>query len=142
MWYISISKPEGQFCYDVIRKGSDVYILAELASTNYAQTDPNVMAYNLNTYVGKAVKCRQVVVGSVCAVYQTNYIPSELDRKVIGIVAAAIEVEEERKATQELLRESQERYALAARAANDGLWDWNLKTNQMYLSSRSKSLIG
>ena len=78
----------------------------------------------------------------MCAVYQTNYIPSELDRKVIGIVAAAIEVEEERKATQELLRESQERYALAARAANDGLWDWNLKTNQMYLSSRSKSLIG
>ena len=40
------------------------------------------------------------------------------------------------------LARSEERYALAIRAANDGIWDWDLVSNTLYLSSRWHAILG
>ncbi|HET9058570.1 MAG TPA: EAL domain-containing protein, partial [Acidimicrobiales bacterium] len=42
----------------------------------------------------------------------------------------------------ETIRKSEERYALAAKAANDGLWDWDLVANEIYYSERWKQTLG
>ncbi len=42
----------------------------------------------------------------------------------------------------ESLRLNSERHLLAAQGANDGIWDWNIRTDELYLSPRWKSIIG
>ncbi len=48
----------------------------------------------------------------------------------------------ERKQTEEALAASDARYALVARGANDGIWDWDLRANTVYFSPRYLEILG
>lgn len=94
---------EGHVCYDVIKKGSDsIVIIRNLQDSTYAETDSNVKNYNLQTYVGQAVKVGGEYIGTLCAVFQRDFEPSDEDKEMMGFIAHAISVEEERKSAEEI----------------------------------------
>lgn len=59
-----------------------------------------------------------------------------------GLIYAAGQDISDRKQSEQLLKESEERWQLALRGANDGIWDWNVKTNEVFFSRRWKEMLG
>src|SRR5262245_58276538 len=47
-----------------------------------------------------------------------------------------------RRATQQALLRSQDRYALATSAGGVAVWDWNLETNRIYVDPGLKAILG
>ncbi|MCB0010347.1 MAG: EAL domain-containing protein [Anaerolineales bacterium] len=70
---------------------------------------------------------------------QDYIVKGEVDSQV---VVRALRYAIERKQAQLALQRSEERFSLAARAANDGLWDWDLAAGSVYYSQRWKEMLG
>jgi len=68
-----------------------------------------------------------------------DYLTKPID---FPVALARIGTQLSHKHAQEALKESEERYALAARGSNDGLWDWNLSANVVHFSPRWKAMLG
>jgi PAS domain S-box-containing protein len=68
-----------------------------------------------------------------------DYVTKPID---LPVVVARLKTQLARQQAERALKESEERYALAVRGANDGIWDWKFDTNEGYFSPRWRSVLG
>ena len=78
----------------------------------------------------------RLLTGAHTRIVQVKVLP------VAGGVALLWQDVTERARAEHELRRSGERLALAAEGANDGLWQWNLQTQEFYVSGRWRAMIG
>lgn len=96
--FSNIAEPNNHICQQVIKNASkQVFVLQDLQQSPYAAINPYIVPYQLQTYLGQAVKCAGKYIGALSVVYQKTFVPCEADKQLLGIIAAAIGVEEERK---------------------------------------------
>ncbi len=56
------------------------------------------------------------------------------DTRLLSIVSEIVVNVWARQQTEEALRQSQERFALVFQSSRDGLWDWDIAANKVFLS--------
>jgi PAS domain S-box-containing protein len=66
----------------------------------------------------------------------------ELGRALETATLAGRREEQQRSRAEDALRASEERYALAVRCANDGLWEWDTVSDSVYYAPNWKTLLG
>ena len=70
------------------------------------------------------------------------------DNQVTGILDVRLDATDRMDNVQQLeqitatLQEREERLNLVMQATNDGIWDWNVQTGEVYYSSRWKAMLG
>lgn len=79
--------------------------------------------------------------GELCWIGQSSQLLLTSDGRVAGFQAIARDITEQRRAKL-AQREAEERYALAVRGSNSGIWDWDLRTGKVYYSLRWLEMFG
>ena len=79
--------------------------------------------------------------GTTRAIIRTRFPVISSKGELLGLGTVNHDITERRR-KEEALRESEERYALAMKGSNEGLWDWDLRRDEAYVSPYIAALFG
>ncbi len=121
---------QGRVFWELLLEGAEATAVQKIVSQIVVGHFPRSHENDLLTSDGRK---RRIVWSTSAVLNQVG--------KVELIVACGNDITD-RRGVELKLRESEERYALAVRGANDGLWDWDLKSDRLHLSSRWRAMLG
>ena len=142
----AMDRPEGHICYELIKSGArQPRVIRDLPSTSYAITDPNVLRYGLQSYVGVPVCWGDQVIGVLCALFVEDFEPSAADLSFMTIVAAALGVEEARRRSERAQKSSDRRYHALFSQTEEGIFVMSergvlLEVNQAFAAMHGYSV--
>lgn len=138
---------EGEIC-GILTKGDVLKALATGSEPQVATVE-TVMSQPVITIAQS--QCQDLeLVRSSFQQHQIGYLPVlQEDGELIGVISERAlgrsfshSLPETKCDTERDLRESETRWQLAFRGTNDGIWDWNVKTNKVFFSRRWKEMLG
>lgn len=116
---------------DINMSGMDGFEVLQRVRALYERTEVSIVMVTADSDTSHIVRALQSGAN--------DYITKPIDPdEVIARIVTQLQMIEAQKA----LRMSEERYALAAKATNDGLWDWDILADDVYYSTRWRSMLG
>jgi PAS domain S-box-containing protein len=74
--------------------------------------------------------------------YQTSITYGDDELRILSFVSTQVAMTIERKLFDEAARANEERWQMVVRANDDGIWDWSLRTGELFVSERWKRMHG
>ncbi len=120
-------------------------LLADLNTLIELEKQGEIERHGTNSLVwlGVPLKVNGEVTGAIVVQsYNDAHAYDEKDKEMLEFVSDQIGMAIYRRNVEDLIKKSEERFELAMRASNDGLYDWDLVNKKIYYSPRWKSILG
>ena len=114
--FVTKDKSEGRLCSSVIGSGESFLYLTDLAKSAFAQSDPTILSYKLDTYIGQVVKHEERTVGSLSVMFTRRFVIEMGLRTCLELIAQAIGREEVLEQSRTRLRDARDEAETANRA--------------------------
>jgi PAS domain S-box-containing protein len=123
------------------------YAAGHLLHVREAQIHPQAESIHLcsaptHTQLGQVIHCQHQPAGIICLYFDKSYQPSAADRRLLGIFAAALSAEENRRHTDAELRASDERYRQIVQTAHEGIWVTDEHDLITFVNQRLAEMLG
>jgi PAS domain S-box-containing protein len=129
-------------CAEALDYASGQLLYANATRGNPLADPISLCVTDLHAHLGHVVECHQEPVGILCLHFDHPYQPTEADRRLLGIFAAALGGEENRKRTDAELRASDERYRQIVQTANEGIWVTDEQDHITFANHRLARMLG
>jgi len=119
----------------------------QIIAADYAQTDPKTkelaasyfIPCNITSVLDVPIQIRGEIAGIIClgkvgTIRHWTAEDQNFARSLADLVSLAMEARE-RKQTEEALRKSEERWQLVLKGTKDGIFDWNMTTDELLFTS-------
>ena len=82
------------------------------------------------------------LLGSLACFHRFAHVPGAAETAAVEAAAQFVALTIDHYQALSSLRRNEERYSMAIQGSRDGLWDWNLRTDDLYVSQRYKEMLG
>ena len=85
---------------------------------------------------------KEVIMNGPPATFETTFKPAKNGKgEIVGAVVISKDITNQKKA-EDFLKATEERWRFALEGGNQGVWDWNVETGEIYFSDSYKKLYG
>jgi len=146
-WHVDLHLAECVRCGCAACTEALNYASGQLQHVSIARGNPlanpvTLQVSELHAHLGHVVECNQEPAGILCLYFNRPYRASEADRRLLGIFAAALGGEENRKRTDAERRASDERYRQIVQTANEGIWVTDEQDRVTFANHRLARMLG
>jgi diguanylate cyclase (GGDEF)-like protein len=113
--------------------------LSEMHARWYLATPNEVTSVS---QVSEFRKTQRILVGISCVLLLLMGAAGFVAWKMRALRLTALRASDDYFRAQEALKTARDRFELAVRGSNDGIWDWDVRTGRVYYSHRWKAMLG